>query len=241
MIKYFILITIITFFSFPLMGNGISEPSDSAGAVQLREGVESFNEGNLQEAISLFTKAVNSNNVKIAAAAHYNHGTALAKAAESSEDQKEIPSILEAAYQSIKRAYLLNSLSKEEKINAQRNMQIIRERLSRLQNQDNQQEQDDKNQDSEESEKGESGEDSEENENGRQDEQNQNKSDVKNNEDNKQETDKDNKQDNEEEYAAQEAAEEQEMNDILDQERDNKEIRQILESKGGTYDIDKDW
>ncbi len=221
--KYIFLICSIGFLSFPLMGEGISEVADN-GTEKLQKGVESFNTGNLQEAISLFAEASNSGNDKIAASAYYNHGTALAKASDSIEDTSKVQPMLESAYQSIKRACLLNTLSEENMVRAQRNMQIIREKMLQLQNKSDQKEnsKDDK---SEESMNDDNSEDKKEkNEDG----QNGQDSNIQDSGDQETET-------------APESMEEKEMNDILDQESKNMQIRQILESKGGLSDVDKDW
>lgn len=241
--KYIIFVSIILSLSFPLSGNGITEYLNTNETAQLNEGVNAYKSGDIQKAINFFYEAASSSNPEIASSAYYNHGTALAKAAESTKDQKEFLSMMEKAYQSIKRSFLLDALSKEEKINAQRNMQIIREKLLQSQNLNNQSKQDNKSDNNEESENSESGNSSEDKTDSDKDEQNNNESDEsshkntngqQNNDDNEKDADKP-------ESAAEEIDEEKEMNDILDQETDNKQIRQILESKGGIYNVDKNW
>ncbi len=234
--KYIFLICSIGFLSFSLMGEGISEAADN-GTEKLQKGVESFNTGNIQEAISLFAEASNSGNDKIAASAYYNHGTALAKASDSIEDSSKVQPMLESAYQSIKRACLLDALSKENMVRARRNMQLIREKLLQLQNESNQKE-NSKDHKSEESMNDENSKDNtEKNDDGQKSQKQNSNSDMnKEQQDNNMQSSGD-----QETESSSESMEEKEMNDILNQESKNMQVRQILESKGGISNVDKDW
>ena len=237
--KYLFLIYIVFFLSFPLMGAGLSETGNSKETEQLQRGIESFNSGKFQEAINLFAELSNSNNNGIAASAYYNHGTALVKATEKIEDKKKIPDMLESAYQSIKRAWLLDTLTEENKISAQRNMQIIREKLAQMQNQSEQDSEDGESGDSEssgdETDKDRNEQNPADSENGSQE---QNRGSAMNNETG---DDKEQESGNEENEPTKEPVEEQTMNDILNEESENKLVRQLLESKGGVNEVDKDW
>lgn len=203
----------------PSFGAGSGETEESAGWAGLRDGAAAFDSGDVQKAIELFSAAAQSGDREVAATGYYNHGTALALAAERSEDPEAVRPMLESAYQSLKRAYALGGLADQDQKNAQRNMQIVRERLAQ-QNEESQQNSD-QNSESEEEQDGE--------------EQNKNDESQPGAES---DTEQEQQTGAEEEG---EQMEEQRVNDILDQEAENQENREILELKGGIVDVDRDW
>ena len=201
-------------------GEGSGETGDAAGWANLRNGAAAFDSGDMQKAIEFFSEAAQSPDKGIAATGYYNHGTALALVAEAGGNPDDVPLLLESAYQSLKRAYALQGLSDQDRRNAQRNMQIIRERLSQL-SEESQQNSDENSEESSESDEDQTGE--------------QQESENQESENQESQSGEDEIEENGEQM------EEQQVNDILDQEAENQERREILELKGGIVDVDKDW
>ncbi len=220
--RTFVLFGLLCALSAALSGEGSKELGDEVGLANLRDGTAAFESGDAQKAIEMFAAAATSQEQAIAASGYYNHGTALAMIAEDSQNQEELPAMLESAYQSLKRAYSLKGLSDRDRGRTQRNMQIVRERLSQLQKESEQ----DKEGDPDESEEEQPGE------------QQNSQSEDGQTEAEKDKTAEENRTQGDEKDGE---MEEQKMNEILDQEADNQESREILEITGGIIDVDRDW
>lgn len=129
-ILFLLLILIICQIILPAAGDQEAGYDNFENA--LAEGIELYNQGNLPEAGELFKHSAASTHAETAAAGYYNHGTVLAKMALDSQDVQEKKSLLENAYDSLKRAADLNTLSEKQALQARQNMQIVREQLLQI-------------------------------------------------------------------------------------------------------------
>jgi Ca-activated chloride channel homolog len=160
-IRYVLLLMIICQTLLPAAGNPEADTNNFENA--LTEGIELYNQGNLPEAEQRFKQSAASPLTETAAVGYYNQGTVLAQMAEQSQEVQEKRTLLEDAYESLKRAADLNSLSTKQTAHARQNMQIVREQLLQLPSEQDSKSQQDENgekqdsQNGEESQQGESG------------------------------------------------------------------------------------
>ncbi len=106
--------------------------ASGSGGSPLSAGVELYSEGRLQEAADEFRKAAASEDGRTASAGYYNLGTVQAELAARAQTQDEKKPLLESAYESLKRAADIGRLPAEQMKNVRKNMQVVREELSKL-------------------------------------------------------------------------------------------------------------
>ncbi|MBC8452721.1 MAG: hypothetical protein H8D65_02575 [Spirochaetes bacterium] len=217
-----------------LFSLGMQEKAIDTFDTALSEGTVRYNQGDLPGAAQQFNLAATSLRTKTAAYGYYNHGTVLAEMAEQSQDTEEKRTLLNSAYESLKRSVDLKALSDEEVLRARQNMQIVRERLLQLppeQKSDNQQDQQDENQQADENQQDQPDQQNQPNNQGQNSQSPQTPDDLLA----QQKKLSDKTQNGNEEKG------DQEMEDILNQETAYEEQQNRLETKGGISDAERNW
>lgn len=107
-------------------------PVSVLSASDFTDAVASYESGNYSEAADIFKRMAASADLETSAAAYYNHGTILAELAAKSEDPASKRSFLEESFQSLKRASEIGALPAQQQKQARQNMEVVREHLSKL-------------------------------------------------------------------------------------------------------------
>lgn len=113
-----------------------------AETAAFEQAVEQYRSGELEAAAESFRRAASSAETDYAAAAYYNYGTIQAGLAENTDEVQKKRELLESSYDALKRSADIGTLPAEQDRHARQNMQIVRERLSQLPDEQKREQQD---------------------------------------------------------------------------------------------------
>ena len=141
-----------------LVNSLYSSGSQEKNTQHILEGNNYFKNSEFEDANNLYIKSGTSKNIKIVSISLYNSGVAFYKLSKNVDDNDEKENLLNKAYYAFKRSLILKGLSKEDSMKTRKNMEIVREELDSLQNQqesnsENQQNQENQNEENNQNKK----------------------------------------------------------------------------------------
>ena len=124
--------SIPVFLFFIAAGSAVFAGGTHEADSSLAQGAEMYRQGDLESASESFRKASASEERLTASAGHYNYGTIQAEMAEKAQDPASKKELLEKAYDSLKRAADIGGLPSGYDDDIRRNMEVVRDALSKL-------------------------------------------------------------------------------------------------------------